>query len=746
MIGPRRGPVIANIELLLYLNYGSSATIIARVHPFPAEIPAAEARRADVVEVRVARKVAPLFGLASDIEPFHRSWVCDFTALTLAEIGRGAPSPDRSERSQLDSATARPDAQPSDGWRWSGRAVWSPRNGHVPGLLSNATLNRYGPNTKAGAVLAAANRLLRGSTAAIAAACRHLAGTRCAPEARLAVWAGLVLEVYRAQPALVVAAVQARQVQRSLSAHWGAQVDRGTATGVDAPCEIHPPGGATETATPDPAVSRWRPTRFELVDATLPELGLAADSAADGLGLMAVDALDDIASAWCHRLLAIGRPGRGVVWLTEDDSGSRRAHAMVRVGAVVAPFVASSLGAQDSGRLRDGKAGRGQANRGHRGQAPPSLPSLPEDRVLDDAPLSHRRAHLLAAHVVASYVRYRDELLLDWPELRRQTHDLIDDAVRRSERVLDADDPVRLQLSAYAAYLDVWDQLRGTPGQPASSGAAEVIDEAAVRRLTASQQRVAEAGRVGRLDPGAVAYLLEIGIVALREAATRAEDASEATGGLPSRAQVGAWWEEILRARGLDPTADLAGRIDALSDAQVFHLHHYAAWLASSRRLVDLKRALAVQERVAAVRAEVARRELVGYAAKSAAARAGHELAAEIATELALAYPQRQRRAREAALHAAVRHAHAVLVDPSTTELLLRAGGQPAALAAARTVARALCVAAGHGVAVPAEDAGMALRLLDSATATSQASDAADPVRAWRADLSRLAGPPSEGR
>src|SRR5690606_29762662 len=138
MIGPRRGPVIANIELLLYLNYGSSATIIARVHPFPAEIPAAEARRADVVEVRVARKVAPLFGLASDIEPFRRSWVRDFTALTLAEIGRGAPSPDRSERSQLDNATAGPDAtagleaQPSDGWRWSGRAVWSPRGGHLP--------------------------------------------------------------------------------------------------------------------------------------------------------------------------------------------------------------------------------------------------------------------------------------------------------------------------------------------------------------------------------------------------------------------------------------------------------------------------------------------------------------------------------------------------------------------------------------------------------------------------------------
>src|SRR5690606_41816722 len=118
---------------------------------------------------------------------FRRSWVCDFTALTLAEIGRGAPSPDRSERSQLDNATAGPDAtagleaQPSDGWRWSGRAVWSPRGGHLPGVLSNATLNRYGPDTKAGAVLAAANRLLRRSPAALAGACRHLAGTGCGP-------------------------------------------------------------------------------------------------------------------------------------------------------------------------------------------------------------------------------------------------------------------------------------------------------------------------------------------------------------------------------------------------------------------------------------------------------------------------------------------------------------------------------------------------------------------------------------
>ncbi|WP_279632718.1 hypothetical protein [Micromonospora antibiotica] len=43
------------------------------MYAFPAVIPAAEARRADLVEVRVARKVALLFGLGTDVPPFHRS-------------------------------------------------------------------------------------------------------------------------------------------------------------------------------------------------------------------------------------------------------------------------------------------------------------------------------------------------------------------------------------------------------------------------------------------------------------------------------------------------------------------------------------------------------------------------------------------------------------------------------------------------------------------------------------------------
>lgn len=132
----------------------------------------------------------------------------------------------------------------------------SPPQSTLPGALTNATLNRYGPDTKAAAVLAATNRLLADATAAVAAVCRHLAAVDCDAEVQLAIWAGLIVEVYRAQPALVVAAIQARQVQRSLSARWGTQVDRGRVTGVDAPSEIHPPDGASSRdSAPDAAVT-----------------------------------------------------------------------------------------------------------------------------------------------------------------------------------------------------------------------------------------------------------------------------------------------------------------------------------------------------------------------------------------------------------------------------------------------------------------------------------------------------------
>jgi hypothetical protein len=112
--------------------------------------------------------------------PFARTWVCDFGSLTLAEIARGAPLPTREEQADLDAgtqhdATAGPvpaSGSAGTGWGWAGRAVWTPERSIAPAAIANATLNRFGPHTKAAVVLTAANRLLDDPSAAVTHVCR----------------------------------------------------------------------------------------------------------------------------------------------------------------------------------------------------------------------------------------------------------------------------------------------------------------------------------------------------------------------------------------------------------------------------------------------------------------------------------------------------------------------------------------------------------------------------------------------
>jgi hypothetical protein len=653
---------------------------------FPAEVPPTEVSRSDMVEARVARKVAALFGVPT-AGSFGRSWVCDYAALSLAELGRGAPYPTRDEQARLDGT--RPTTGPPE-WHWAGRAVWTLRRGPVPGMLSNATLNRFGPDTKAGAVLTGANRLLRGPTDAVAAVSRHLAAGDTDAQLRLAVWAGLVLEVYRGQPALVVAAVQARLVQRSLLARWGDHLDAHGLASTSAPSELDPRVPAEATSTD----GRWRPTSFDLIDATLPLLGLSTAASTEvnaGAPAMTDDALDDLATAWCQRLLALGRTGRGLVWLTEGPDGDRRAHAYVRVGAAVAPFVAEVLGEREP-------------------TGPVRLPALPDADAFAAMSVLEGRAHLLAAHVVANYLRYRDDLLQCQPGLRAATRRLVADAVDRCTALPEANDPVWVQLRAYASYLDLWDHLRSTP-HPDDPSPADLV-----ARLTASQDDTIAAWRAGRVDPGAASYLIEIGAVALRRATL-----ADPEGDAEAHEAADRYWSAILAARGLDPDADLAADVDSLVGSQRFHLHHYADHLAGTGRRADLERAMTIQEACAAVRSDVALGEPARFAAKHTSARTAHELAADIARRLAEAVPARERAARGRALDAAVRHARAVLTDPTMERLLLRPGGGAAATWAGRSVALALLAAldtgpdACLGADVTTDDVARAIVLLDAA-------------------------------
>ena len=128
---------------------------------------------------------------------------------------------------------------------------------------------------------------------------------------------------------------------------------------------------------------------------------------------------------------------------------------------------------------------------------------------------------------------------------------------------------MQLLLQAYVAYLNVVD-------------ASEKTRSEAVEQLIASQWRVMAAWQDGHLDPGAVAYLLEIGIVALTDP-TSQQSLGQGTVPCPDPSALRTWWRAVLTARGLDPEADLAATVAFLPDAQVFHLHRYTTWLASSR-------------------------------------------------------------------------------------------------------------------------------------------------------------------
>jgi hypothetical protein len=634
------------------------------VHPFTASVPDVEVPRSDIVAARVARKVGPLFGIVWEQGPFGRTWICDFGAITLAEIARGAPYPVRDVQAAMDEKAA-PGAAGSEAgtpgreaagtapWQLAGRAVWTPRRGPTPGAITHATLNRYGPDTKAAVVLTGANRLLRDATAAIASVCRSMADQGTAPEIRLAVWAGLVLEAFRGQPALVAAAVQAREIQRALTTPWGEHLWL-PGLAASARCEFGAAGIADRDAHDAVAADNpQRPTRFELIDATLPLLRLPIP-VTDGPLLSQAEILDDIASRWCRRLLQVGYPGRGITWVAADPPGHRRVQSYVRIGSAVAPFVAEVLIMLS---IADGAGSRvrlDQVSGLLSGADTPGLGTLT------------RRAHLLSAHALANYLRFHDGLLLAQPQVREATRRLCEHAAAAAVNWLGQDDPASLLLTGYSAYLRAWDLGREPAADPAARAAAAAD-------LVAQLDRMAAAWRGRRADPGTASYLLEIGAMAL--------DRLRVSGFGGRLAEL---WRTAMLARGIDPDIDLGDPL-ALPASQQYHLQNYAAYLAATAESVaDLRRALAAQRACVRARDQVTHGELAVYGAKFTSARTSRQAAAAIAGRLLGALDAAGGTARETAeyrevLAEGVADARAAIENPTTAALLggVRADGPP---------------------------------------------------------------------
>jgi hypothetical protein len=590
------------------------------VHALPAIVPEGEFPRAEVVPVRLARKVGPLFGVRWEHEPFGRTWVCDFATVTLAEIARGAPMPPKEEQARLDAVEPpRRGAGTADAWGLVGRAVWTPGKLVAPTTLANATLNRFGPDTKAAVVLTAANRLLEDATSAVTTVCEHLVRQGTSRPLALAVWAGLTLEVFRGQPALVVAAVQARAVQRSLTTRWGSQVVVGDLRSTAARCEI----GARAV---DEGTDPWQPVRFSLIDDTLQVLLGGSDGDGNAVGS---DRRDDIAGAWCRRLLQMGRPGSGMVWLSETD-GHRVAYSYQRVNAMVAPFVAEVL--DDSATDVDA-----------------ALPAWPDKTQLDRLSTAAVRAHAIAAHVASSYLRYADRAVHEAPAPRHRSRAYVEEAATATLGRLGRDDPAAILLAGYLEYLHLLDSIQ----EPA---AEDIVGEQ-VQAMVTAQQHTSTALREGLIDPGAASYLLELGNVALDRAREHLHDATNVDRSLAR------FWREAVRARGMN--ADPYIQLDELSGSQIFHLANYAEYLSKRSSTADLRRSLQILAAVSEVRDRVVAHEPAGLLSKHVAGRDAHLMCANVAARLADRLPERERASRAAVWDTAAGHVRAALANPS---------------------------------------------------------------------------------
>ncbi len=163
----------------------------------PPSAPSGRLNNAQRTSLRLARNVAVLFGVGvPGAAVGSKPRMSDYNALTSADVGRGAP-PD----------AERPDKTP----------------------IASATLSKYGPETKAALVLTGANELFGTVEQTMRDVLRLVSQSEdarpLADSMQITAWAALLLDAYEAQPALTVAALQARAVQRAALIDWAPWVD-----------------------------------------------------------------------------------------------------------------------------------------------------------------------------------------------------------------------------------------------------------------------------------------------------------------------------------------------------------------------------------------------------------------------------------------------------------------------------------------------------------------------------------------
>lgn len=177
-----------------------------------ADMPAARIAARGLMDLRIARKVACLSGIAgppesSDDAGRGHAWFSDYQALTLTELTVGGPMLTEPPPSGFEDAGM---------FRRAGRKVvvdGVPDADVAP--IPNVTLNQYGPDTKAAVVLTGVNRVLAPVSEALLAAMHDIRRQIDSPHLLVAVGQCLLQEAFAAQPILILNGIQASRIQRA---------------------------------------------------------------------------------------------------------------------------------------------------------------------------------------------------------------------------------------------------------------------------------------------------------------------------------------------------------------------------------------------------------------------------------------------------------------------------------------------------------------------------------------------------
>lgn len=541
-------------------------------------------------ETRLARNVAGLFGVEVPGSGTGMRWVCDYNELTIGEIGRGAPSPDRNDAFEVGEL----------GWHAVGRAViQGPAKGtggvavlprRLPGGLdevARATVQRYGPDTKAALILMAADHLFSSILPVMEDVLEVLGtsddGLPAADATRICIWAAMIADAFREQPALFNAAVRARAIQQAAMTPWEPDCSR---VGTPSRAERRPAGapmavleaiGRHEEDSPSPYTLRIL-DEF-LLERVKPRLTHSSavhetDASSVFLGL-------DLIARWMRHILHSS--DRAVTWLrAEGDVWWSEAYLpeisplatfiddVQRQNVELIPFVFDY-----SKELSRVTFNRRDAS--HRKRLRPRVPSLPEIARLDEP--SRRAAlntHITVLRILRECPSYKCSAM------ERETVQDAREVVDLAARLFGPLDPLTLKLASIHLRMERRNRF-DTSADPFAVGAAYVDS---IERLHEAWQSVLipDSWWIESVYSNSATLNLHIQDLA---AAGQVEEAEHLFTRLRD------YWREALPLVGLEIESDdgssrrAADVEKASSDVLPGLLHNYVGMMAKSPRLED---------------------------------------------------------------------------------------------------------------------------------------------------------------